>query len=121
MKHKLSYWTYTKSQRHEYPDPRIAIARHIGWQKYTGDETSFSVPEPDNYNRAVFTDTAVECPFIENQVIYKDSVRNGWVCVMLVADEQTGEYTAWQERLAPRAHWHHIRAPKIKKSRCIPL
>jgi hypothetical protein len=121
MKYKQSYWTYEKTTRKEFTDPRIPIAKHIGWIKYSGDETTFTIPEPDNYNRAVFTDTAVECPFVENQVIYKDSVKNGWVCVMLVADEQAGEYTAWLERLAPRAHWHHTKAPKLKKTRCMPL
>jgi hypothetical protein len=120
-KNKPSYWTYSQNVNQHLPDPRIRIARHIGWQKNTGDDTSYSVPEPDNYNRAVITDTAVECPFIENQVIYKDSVRNGWICVMLVAEEQSGEYTAWLKRLAPKAHWHHYKAPKLKKSRCIPL
>ena len=121
MKQRPSYWTYTKSQRHEYPDPRIAIARHIGWQKYTGDDTAFSVPEPDNYNRAVFTEAITECTFVEDQVIYKDSVRNGWVCVMLVADEQQSEYTAWQERLQPVAYWQHTKAPKLKKTRSMPI
>jgi hypothetical protein len=121
MKHRPSYWIYSKPTRREFTDPRIPIAKQIGWQKYLGDETTFSLPEPDNYNRAVVTDTAVECPFIENQVIYKDSVKNGWVCVMLVADEQMGEYTAWQERLSPRAHWQHTKPPKLKKTRVIPL
>lgn len=120
-KYKQSYWTYLQAVKREFADPRMPIARQIGWQKYSGDETSFTVPEPDNYNKAVVTDTPVECKFVEDQVIYKDTVKNGWVCVMLVADEQEGEYQAWLERLQPVAHWQHKNPPKLKKTRLIPL
>jgi hypothetical protein len=120
-KHKPSYWTYLTANKREYTDPRIPIAKQIGWMKYAGEETSFTIPEPDNYNRAFVTDKATECPFVEDQVIYKDNVKNGWVCVLLVADEQQSEYTAWLERLTPRAHWQHTKPPKLKKTRLIPL
>ena len=35
--------------------------------------TDFSTPEPDNYNRAVFTTTPQECLLIEDQIVYYDN------------------------------------------------
>ena len=119
MKHKPSYWTYTISPKYDYPDPRIMIARQIGWQKYAGEDTAFSVPEPDNYNRAVLCDRPVDCTFVEDQVIYK--VKDGWISVALVAEELQGEYTAWMERLLPEAYWQHTKPAKLKKTRAMPL
>lgn len=114
------FWTYSGSKpRRELIDPRIAIAKQIGWQKYTGPETSFTIPEPDNYNRAVVTAKPVECTFVEDQVIYKDKHRNHWVTVMLLGEDQQGEYDAWLNRIKPDAFWQHTKAPKLKKSRSI--
>jgi hypothetical protein len=118
-KNKPSYWTYLQNQNDHFPDPRIRIAKQIGWQKFNGSETSFSLPEPDNYNRAVITDKLVECTFVENQVMYK--VKDGWVCVMLVDEELSGEYSAWVERLKPVAYWQHTNPPVLRKHRLIPL
>ena len=119
MKNKPSYWTYLTPVKYQFADPRILIARQIGWAKYGGEETSYSVPEPDNYNRAVLCDRPVDCTFVEEQVIYK--VKDGWISVALVAEELQGEYTAWLERLQPRAYWQHTKPPKIKKTRAMPI
>lgn len=116
---KPTRWSYTNisTPKFEYPDPRIVIAKHIGWQKYIGEDTHFSTPEPDNYNRAVLTEKPVECKFVENQVIYRDAIKKAWITVLLVAEEQSGEYEAWIERLKPLAHWRHLNAQKVKQRR----
>lgn len=120
-KHSQIYWTYAGSKpKREYTDPRIPIARQIAWQKWQGD-TSYTIPEPDNYNRAVITDKPVECVAIENQVIYKDVSKNHWVTVLLVEDDQQAEYDSWLARLQPTAHWQHTKPPKVRKQRSILL
>ena len=114
-------WTYAGSKpRREYTDPRIPVARQIGWTKVLG-ETTYTIPEPDNYNRAVVTDTPVECVAIEDQVIYRDLNKNHWVTVLYVPDDQHAEYDSWLSRLKPIAHWQHTKAPKLRKPRSIPL
>ena len=120
-KHQYIHWTYAGSKpKREYTDPRIPIARQLGWTKGLG-ETSYTIPEPDNYNRAVVTEHAVECVGIEDQVIYRDLNKDHWVTVLYVPEEQQAEYDSWLKRLKPIAHWQHTKAPKLRKPRSIPL
>ena len=109
------FWTYDGYRpKREYTDPRLPIARQIGWQKLFGSETEYCVPEPDNYNRAVLTEKPVECPFIEDQVIYKDLTKNLWATVLYVPEEQLGEYDAWLLRTNYKAYWQHKNSPRIR-------
>jgi hypothetical protein len=118
-RHQHINWTYSAGKpKREYIDPRIAISRQIGWHR-SGIETSFSVPEPDNYNRAVITKHPVECVGIEDQVIYLDRNKNHWVTVLYVPEDQQAEYDSWLSRLKPVAHWQHTKAPKLRKPRSI--
>lgn len=111
------FWTYLAPKpKRDYIDPRIAIAKHIGWQKLPGRETYYSVPEPDNYNRAIITQHPIECTFVEDQVIYKNH-KDNWITVMMIADEQQGEYDAWLNRLDVLAFWQHTNAPSVKNRR----
>lgn len=114
-RHQYISWFYTGSKpKRDYLDPRLPVARHIGWQR-GGNITQFSVPEPDNYNRAVITDTAVECRAIEDQVIYRDHNKLAWVCLLYVPEHQLSEYDVWLQRIQPLAHWQHTKAPKIRE------
>jgi hypothetical protein len=114
-KNKYIYWTYNGFKpRRDFVDPRLAVAKHIGWQKLFGPDTMWNVPEPDNYNRAILTEKPTECVFIEDQVIYKDVAKDVWITLMYVPDEQLSEYDAWMLRLQPLANWQHNNAPKIR-------
>ena len=120
-KHQPMFWSYlAQKPKRDYVDPRIIIARQIGWQKVSGD-TAFSIPEPENYNRAVITDKPVECLAINDQVIYRDLNKNAWITVLYVPEEQQDEYDLWLAKLKPQAYWQHTKPPKIKKQRSIPL
>jgi len=117
MANKPMSWSYTGDiPRRAYIDPRIPVAKQIGWSKLHGD-TPYTVPEPDNYNRAIAAEQAIECLLVEDQVIYKDSSRNHWITLMYVPDEQLAEYELWLKRQRVKAHWQHLRPPKIKKQR----
>lgn len=116
---KHMYWTYGPEYDHdvELPDPRLVIAKHIGWKKLHTPETEYRTPEPDNYNRAVFANTPIDCTIIEDQVIYYNKSTKSWITVMYVPDEQIIEVDSWIEQCRPQAHWVHLRAPKIKPER----
>jgi len=86
-------------------DPRIAIAKHIGWTRSLTGMTDFSLPEPDNYNYAVFNALPWECPVIEDQIFYKDKKLNGWWSVYYVPDEQLQEFLAWADPLPFQRCW----------------
>lgn len=114
------FWTYSGlNPKRDYIDPRIAVARQIGWQKLPGDETNFTVPEPDNYNHCIIMDKPTECKFIESQVVYKD--KNKWFTLMLVPDELISEYNQWLLTINPEAYWQHTRPPKLKSQRKSPM
>jgi hypothetical protein len=75
------------------------------------------VPEPDNYNRAVFDLKPYDCEFIEDQVFYFDTNRNAWFSVYYVPDDQVEEFNTWIEQFEPQAFWQHLNAPKIRQQR----
>jgi hypothetical protein len=116
---RYMFWTYSPElkDKHDFPDPRIPIARHIAWTKTTNPDTEFFTPEPDNYNRAIFTEKITECTLVEDQVIYYDKVRQGWLTIMYVPDEQIQEIDAWITQSNKLAVWCHLKPPRIKPRR----
>jgi hypothetical protein len=118
---KFMYWTYspTFKNKHNFIDPRIIIARHIGWLKNNIEVTDFSTPEPDNYNRAVFTTTPQECLLIEDQIIYYDNQNNGWITLMYVPPEQIEDVDDWICSCNKLAVWCHLKPPRIKQQRSL--
>ena len=116
---KHMYWTYGPeyANKNELNDPRLALAKWMGWKKLHTPETEYRTPEPDNYNRAVFAAEAIDCTIIEDQVVFYDKVNKGWITLLYVPDEQTTEVDAWIQQCRPWAYWVHLRAPKIKPQR----
>lgn len=114
-------WNYTKYFKPDKDliDPRLAIARHIAWHRGTTPDTDRSVPEPDNFNRAIFANKPYDCDFIEDQVFYFDKSRNNWFSVYYVPDEQVDEFNLWIDKLEPNAFWQHLNAPKIRLQRSL--
>lgn len=116
---KLMYWTYGPDfeLKQNLQDPRIAIARQLGWQKYYNECTEYATPEPDNYNRAIWNLLPVDCKIADFQVIYKDHHNDAWFTVMYIPEEKIEEYQAWLSVFNPKAHWQHEDAPAIKARR----
>lgn len=116
---KFMFWTYSPDLKHrqDFPDPRIPIARQIGWTKTNNTFTEFTTPEPDNFNRAVLTKKIIDCPLVEDQVIYYDKIREGWITVMYVPQEQVELVDSWISNCDKLAVWCHLRAPRIKPQR----
>ena len=115
------YWTYSYefSGKKDFIDPRIAIARQIGWKKGNCELTDYPTPEPDNYNRAVFTTKLWECPLVEDQVVYYDQSKQGWITVMYVPEEDTVEVDRWIQHLPTIAVWRHLKPSKIRPQRSL--
>jgi hypothetical protein len=115
------YWTYSYgfNGKKDFIDPRIPIARHIGWKKSTSEFADYPTPEPDNYNRAVFTTKLWECPLVEDQVVYYDQNKQGWMIVLYVPQEDIVEVDRWIYHLPTIAVWRHLKPPKIKPQRSL--
>lgn len=111
-------WTYGPNYQSArvLPDPRIAIARQMQWTRGSGHETFYSLPEPDNYNRAVFTEQPIECPFIRDQVIYRSEPHRGWFTVCLVPRHQVTDFESWAGQHA-LALWTHSKPAALKHSK----
>jgi hypothetical protein len=100
-----------------YADPRLAIAKHIGWNKPMTNETEYTTPEPDNYNYAVFNALPWECSFIENQIFYRDKKSNGWWSVYYVPESQREEFLTWAGPLPFEICWTAMRFTKLRRRR----
>jgi len=114
---KFMYWTYGPEYQgiRDLPDPRILIARHIGWKKLHSPETEYSIPEPDNYNRAILAHIPIDCSIIKDQVFYK--YKDSWVTLLYVPLEQCSQVDNWIRQCRPMAVWCHLKPPKIKPQR----
>jgi hypothetical protein len=98
-----------------YRDPRTPIAFHIGWIKTYAKDIIFSLPEPDNYNRAVCCLRPVECKFINDQVFYRDLTTNLWWTVLYVPEDQINQFDAWVLQQNYLLSWSVQRATRIRE------
>ena len=116
---KHMYWTYGPEYALgcELQDPRLALAKWLGWKKLHTPETEYRTPEPDNYNRAIFAGTPIDCTIVKDQVIFYDKVNQGWITLLYVPEHQIIEVDSWIEQCRPQAHWNHFKAPRIKPRR----
>jgi hypothetical protein len=119
--HNTRSWNYTRHFKlaQDLIDPRIAIARHLGWYRGTAPFTDFPTPEPDNYNRAIFAAKPINCELIEDQVFYYDVNRSYWFSVYYVPDEQVNEFETWIQIVKPTAYWRHLTAPKVRPQKTL--
>jgi hypothetical protein len=101
----------------ELPDPRVAIARHIGWTKTTSAFTEYTTPEPNNYNRSVCDVKYRICNFIEDQVYYFDAHRQLWFTVYYVPEQQITEFDIWMDALSVQARWRPSLCSKLRPQR----
>lgn len=98
-------------------DPRIAITRQIGWIRPTAYETEYSVPEPDDYNFAIYAQKPVDCTLLEDQVFYKKLDTNMWWSVYYVPDNKKAEFLRWMELQDIGAYWSSNRSSTFRKRR----
>jgi hypothetical protein len=111
-------WVY--GSQHQGPrnliDPRIPIARHIDWHKSSTAYTEFSIPEPENYNRAIWSLKPMEFVWVQDQVIYYDAYRAGWITVCYLPDDQIAKFDEWVV-LMDMTYWRHLKSPVLKMAK----
>jgi len=93
------------------PDPRLEISRHINWNSSTGG-TTWSQPEPDNYNRASYDVRRHHIPGIENQCWYRDIASTNWFSVYYCKNQT--ELDIWLNYTninKPLATWAYTAVP----------
>lgn len=111
---------WVMSRTNSIIDPRIAIAKHIGWNKPLTAMTDYSLPEPDNYNYAVLNALPWECPVIKDQIFYYDKRQKGWWSVYYVPEELEDEFIAWAHPLPFQQCWAAPRRPaKLRNPRTL--
>lgn len=116
-----THWQYSDNilpEHQTFPDPRIPIALHIDWTKSQTEYTIFSIPEPINYNRAVFNRRPKCYDWIRDQVIYHCGVRQGWFTVLYVPDTLISRFDS-EEKTANLAYWRSFKPSKIKLRRSL--
>lgn len=98
-------------------DPRVAMAKHIGWTRPFSHETEYTIPEPDNFNYAVLNPVPVECPCIQNQVFFKDTRSKLWWSVYFVPPELEQEFLTWADDKEFKLRFCPHRYAKVRKFR----
>jgi len=110
-------WRIARSNQQDLPDPRIRIAQHLNWTRVSTTETTFSVPEPDSYNRAFRSALPVECKFIKDNVFYRDLQTDNWWNVYYVPEDKIKEFDIWQQLQPWDVAWRHNRVPVLRQRR----
>jgi len=108
-------WALPKTRK--FADPRLAIAKHIGWQRSNTGETEFHTPEPDNFNYAMHSTRPLLCPVIADTVAYKSEELGGWWSVYCVPDRQLLDFYAWAEQQDVDLYWSNPRASRKRSTR----
>jgi hypothetical protein len=111
-------WIY--SSQHIGPrnliDPRLLVARHIDWHKSSTGITEYSIPEPENYNRAVWSIKPMEFTWLQDQVIYRDTYRSGWITLCYLPQDQIEKFDEWAV-LMDMTYWRHLKSPALRIQR----
>lgn len=102
--------------RHDLIDPRMAIVRHIGWDRTTSDDTPWTTPEPNNYNRAIMVARPAIPPMVKNCICYQQEDKFWWMVSLVTADIKS-LYDAWEFTQPYHVRWFHPNAPGIKPQR----
>lgn len=97
-------------------DPRVALARHMGWQAHTNhySPTPWRVPEPCHYNYAVRAGRPLNCEFIRNQVFYKDTDLKLWWSLYFVTEEHAQAFKLWAHAQPIDIYWFNSKQPVVK-------
>ena len=101
----------------KFADPRIAVARHIGWSKPMGIETDYSLPEPDHYNYGGQSTKPVECPLLHSQVFYQDRTSKAWWSLYYVPEHLNDEFLAWGNEIEFQRCWTPNRLTRMRHRR----
>lgn len=111
------FWSLSIT-KHPERDPRVAIARHIGWIANTNTKapTEWKLPEPVNYNHAVKAKKPIDCPLVKDAVYYKNTDGHWWSIYYVTADRQE-EFKQWLDTVPIDVYWYHNRPSQLRPVR----
>jgi len=93
-------------------DPRVPITRHIDWTTPWQASTTWSQPEPDNYNRAILASRPYDIQGIRSQCWYQLPRNPNWFSVYYCATESEIDiWTNWVKINPVIAVWAHTAHP----------
>jgi len=99
-----------------FVDPRLAIVKQTGWvvhMKY--GKTMHSLPEPDNYNFAIFTLNPHDIKEVKYQCWYRDRIRGGWFNLYVIqCVEEANAIHKWLQNNSWLAYWEWDQSPKLR-------
>lgn len=117
-KHQKNAWKFSEGYEPntQFIDPRLAVVKHTGWQAQTKNgKTSNSLPEPDNYNFAIFTAQPHDILDVKYQCWYRDRKRGGWFNLYVIQNvEQANAIHKWLQNNTWMAYWEWAVSPKIR-------
>jgi hypothetical protein len=98
-------------------DPRMPIAKHIGWTApfNKNSDSEWRVPEPNNYNQAVLADKPLDCPVVANAVYYKTP--DGWWSVYYVIEDDIETFREWIKTQSIQVYWFNNKPPALRNER----
>ena len=109
------YVNVPKKELDRWPaDPRFPIARYMSWTRPNGTQTEYSIPEPDNFNRAVMALRRLTCPFIEDHIFYYDTLRSSWWTVYYVPPSRLQEFDLWVDQQEYIIRWYHSKPAAVR-------
>jgi hypothetical protein len=117
-------WQYNNAQL-KLPDPRIEIARHMGWTlPISRNGTTWFGVEPDNYNFAIFDTRPHDLKFMMHQCFYKWDIVylrqkiKGWVSVYIAEERlQSILFNREMLKIQPQATWRYANAKLIREKK----
>lgn len=118
---KLKYWELhnTEDWNEALPDPRLAVTRWTGWdggRMYAGRHvTTWSFPEPDNINAAIWHNKPHHIEGISYQMWYRDRARGGWFSLYYIDDNNRTVFDWYINQTAIWASWDHPKSTKPRE------
>lgn len=96
-------------------DPRIAVAKHIGWEKKQNKYTDWSTPEPDNYNRGILSAKPCTCDWLKDQVVYYDRTYKKWWTLYYVPPQDRPQFDNWLLEQPWEIRWYYEHASAVRE------
>jgi hypothetical protein len=120
QRNSLVNWRYGTGYLglHNLVDPRIAIARHLQWQRPSTNTTDYTLPEPENYNRAIYTIKPMELPWVQDQIIYKEPHKPGWITACYLTEAEAVKFDQWATMM-DMTYWRHLRPAVPRRPRLL--
>lgn len=117
-KHQKNAWKFTEGYepKHQFIDPRLAVVKHTEWTAQAKDgKTMHSLPEPDNYNFAIFTLLPHDIHDVKYQCWYRDKRRGGWFNLYVIQTvEEANAIHRWLQNNTWLAYWDWSISPKLR-------